>query len=298
MTPLRVGTRASALALAQSTAVAERLRSMTDVAVEIVEITTKGDADRQTPLSSGSSVGWFTTAIQEALTRGEIDIAVHSYKDLPTKRPPGLVIAAVPLRADPRDVLVSRTGKRLRALPQGARVGTSSPRREAQLLASRPDLEVASIRGNVETRISKVMSGEYDATVLALAGMERLGRAAEATQIFGFEEMLPAPAQGALAVECRADDERSVTLARAIDDAELRNIVTAERVFLATLEAGCSFPAAAYAEHFGSTIKLHGLVAHGGRVVRSKIGGPRETAAGLGRELAEELIRSSGMTSP
>ncbi len=296
MNAIRIGTRASKLALAQSEAVARLLRDANPgVAVELVEITTRGDADRETPLSEGSSVGWFTTAIQQALLRNEIDIAVHSYKDLPTKRPDGLTIAAVPLRADPRDVLVSRSGQRLRDLPAGAVVGTSSPRRSAQILAGRPDLRVESIRGNVETRIAKVMDGHYDAAVLALAGMQRLGREDEATQVFGYEEMVPAPAQGALAVECRSSDERAMALARSIDDPDLRNIVTAERVFLATLEAGCSFPAAAYAEHFGSTIKLHGLVAPEGRVVRSKIGGPRKTAAGLGKSLALELMRSAGM---
>lgn len=299
MTTLRVGTRASKLALAQSEAVAGLLRDRNPgVQVDIVEITTRGDADRETPLSSGSNVGWFTSALQEALLREEIDIAVHSYKDLPTKRPEGLSIAAVPLRADPRDALVSRSGKRLRDLPAGSVVGTSSPRREAQVHGIRPDIEVRSIRGNVETRISKVMDGEYDATILALAGMQRLGREREATQVLGYEEMLPAPAQGALAVECRSGDEQARELAVSIDDTDLRNIVTAERVFLATLEAGCSFPAAAYAEHFGSTIKLNAMVAYEGHVVRSKIGGPRETAAGLGKALAEELIASTGMPTP
>lgn len=296
MTPIRVGTRASNLALTQSESVAALIRDAnpgTDV--ELVEINTRGDADRQTPLNEGSSVGWFTSAIQEALLRGEIDIAVHSYKDLPTKRPEGLVIAAVPQRADPRDVLVSRSGKRLRDLPEGAIVGTSSPRREAQVLNIRPDLVVKSIRGNVETRIAKVQDGEYDAAVLALAGMQRLGREGDITQAFGYEEMLPAPAQGALAVECRADDERSLALARSIDNPDVRNLVIAERFFLATLEAGCSFPAAAYAEHFGTTIKLQGLVAHDGSVVRARIGGPRNIAAGLGKSLAEELMRTSGM---
>jgi hydroxymethylbilane synthase len=296
MTALRVGTRGSALALVQSNTVAAILREANPgLDVDVVEIATRGDTDRETPLSEGTSVGWFTTAIQEALLRDEIDVAVHSYKDLPTKRPEGLVIAAVPRRADPRDALVSRSGQRLRDLPQGARVGTSSPRRSAQVLGIRPDLQVDPIRGNVETRIAKVADGEYDATILAYAGLQRLGRTGEAVQVFGYEEMLPAPAQGALAVECRAKDNRALTLARSIDDADLRNIVTAERVFLATLEAGCSFPAAAYAEHFGSTLKLHGLVAPDGRVVRSKIGGPRETAAGLGKELAEELMRAAGM---
>lgn len=291
MTTLRLGTRGSQLALAQAHLVAARLRAVApDLAIEIVTITTAGDTDQATPLAESERPGWFTSAIQEALQRGEIDIAVHSLKDLPTQRPEGLVIAAIPFRHDPRDALVSRTGVPLPALPPGAIVGTSSPRRQAQLRALRPDLEVRPIRGNIETRIRKVQEAEYDAAVLALAGLQRLGRQAEAAQIFGFEEMLPAPGQGALAVECRADDHQTRQLLRTIDDPTHRLAVTAERSFLAAIEGGCSYPAAAYAEHFGSTLKLHALIAPGGRIIRSKIGGPAETAAGLGRQLAAELL--------
>lgn len=291
MTTLRLGTRGSQLALAQAHLVAARLRAVApDLAIEIVTITTAGDTDQATPLAESERPGWFTSAIQEALQRGEIDIAVHSLKDLPTQRPEGLVIAAIPFRHDPRDALVSRTGVPLTALPPGAIVGTSSPRRQAQLRALRPDLEVRPIRGNIETRIRKVQEAEYDAAVLALAGLQRLGRQAEAAQIFGFEEMLPAPGQGALAVECRADDHQARQLLRTIDDPTHRLAVTAERSFLAAIEGGCSYPAAAYAEHFGSTLKLHALIAPGGRIIRSKIGGPAETAAGLGRQLAAELL--------
>lgn len=291
MTVLRLGTRGSALALAQAQLVASRLQSAApNLTVGLVTITTAGDTDQTTPLAESERPGWFTSAIQEALQRGEIDIAVHSLKDLPTQRPEGLVIAAIPFRHDPRDALVSRTGVPLTALPPGAIVGTSSPRRQAQLRALRPDLEVRPIRGNIETRIRKVQEAEYDAAVLALAGLQRLGRQAEAAQIFGFEEMLPAPGQGALAVECRADDHQARQLLRTIDDPTHRLAVTAERSFLAAIEGGCSYPAAAYAEHFGSTLKLHALIAPGGRIIRSKIGGPAETAAGLGRQLAAELL--------
>lgn len=291
MTVLRLGTRGSALALAQAQLVASRLQSAApNLTVGLVTITTAGDTDQATPLAESERPGWFTSAIQEALQRGEIDIAVHSLKDLPTQRPEGLVIAAIPFRHDPRDALVSRTGVPLTALPPGAIVGTSSPRRQAQLRALRPDLEVRPIRGNIETRIRKVQEAEYDAAVLALAGLQRLGRQAEAAQIFGFEEMLPAPGQGALAVECRADDHQARQLLRTIDDPTHRLAVTAERSFLAAIEGGCSYPAAAYAEHFGSTLKLHALIAPGGRIIRSKIGGPAETAAGLGRQLAAELL--------
>jgi len=290
---LRIGTRGSALARIQTDLVVAALReALPEQPVEVVPITTRGDIDQSTPLQEGS--GWFTTALQEALRDGRIDLAVHSYKDLPTARPAGLVIAAVPLREDARDALVSRNGEPLRALPPGAPVGTGSPRRAVQLAAIRPDLQIVPIRGNVDTRIAKVRSGEVDAAVLALAGLRRLGREHEAAEIFGLEEMLPAPAQGALAVECRADDAEALGAAQAIDDPVLRVTVGAERAFLARLEAGCSFPAAAYAEVFGTTLKLHGLIAVEGRLIRSKVGGPLEAAAGLGRELAEELLTRAG----
>lgn len=291
MTTLRIGTRASRLALQQTELVAARLRGASpDVVVETVEITTAGDRDRTSPLTSGEGAGWFTSAIQDALLAGEVDVAVHSYKDLPTARPEGLVIAAVPERADPRDALVSRDGATLAALPPGAVVGTSSPRRTAQTSALRPDLVLRSIRGNVETRLEQVDSGEYAAAVLAIAGLERLGLAERASHVFGFEEMLPAPAQGALAVECRRGDEETQRLLTAIDDRDLRRLVSAERAFLAALEAGCGYPAAAYAESFGTTLKLHGLVAPEGVIVRSKVGGPINAGPGLGRALARELL--------
>ena len=291
MTKIRIATRGSRLALAQTGLVAQRLRAEDPaLEVEIVTVVTAGDRDQTTALQEGEQVGWFTSAIQEALARGEADIAVHSYKDLPTKRAPGLVIACVPLREDPRDALVSRSRVGLRALPKGAVVGTSSPRRTAQILELRPDVEVRVIRGNVETRIAKVEAGEYDAAVLALAGLRRLGLETRADHIFGFEEMLPAPAQGALAIECRGDDAATRALLARIDDAALRQAVTAERTFLATIDGGCSFPAAAYAEHFGSTLKLNALIAVDGRIIRSKMAGPAETAGGLGKQLAEELL--------
>ena len=289
MTLLRLGTRASALALAQSNQVAERLREAhPGLEIEIVHVSTAGDRDQATPLAEG--VGWFTTAIQEALQRDEVDVAVHSFKDLPTARPEGLVIAAIPGREDPRDALVSRSGKALRALAAGAVVGTSSPRREAQLKAMRADIDVRFIRGNVDTRLRKVDDGEYDATVLALAGLRRLGLEGRAAEVFGVYDMLPAPAQGALAVECRAADKATQEALAAIDERALRTLVTAERSFLAALEAGCSYPSAAYAESFGTTLKLHGLIAPGGKLVRSKVTGPSETAADMGRALAAELL--------
>jgi len=296
MTTLRLATRGSRLALVQTSLVADLLRrAHPTLEVEVIEVLTAGDRDQSTPLPEGESAGWFTTAIQQALLRGEADIAIHSYKDLPTKRPDGLVIAAIPLREDPRDALVSREHATLHDLPKGASVGTSSPRRTAQLLEIRPDLDVRPIRGNVETRIAKVEAGDFDATVLALAGLRRLGIEARANHVFGFEEMLPAPAQGALAIECRTADAETRRLLAAIDDPALRLVVTAERVFLATIDGGCSFPAAAYAENFGTTLKLNALIASEGKLYRSKMAGPSETAGGLGRSLARELMTLAGV---
>ncbi len=292
---LRLGTRGSRLALAQSELVAATLRARhPGLDVELVTIATAGDKDQTTALAEG--VGWFTTAIQEALQRGEVDVAVHSYKDLPTKRPDGLTIAAVPMREDPRDALVSHNNVPLSHLRKGAVVGTSSPRREAQLREISPDLDIRPIRGNVDTRVAKVDSGEYDAAVLALAGLKRLGLANRAAEVFGLYDLLPAPAQGVLAVECRASDAPTLELLRAIDDPALRRLVTAERSFLARIDAGCTFPSAAYAEEFGTTIKLHGLLAPSGRITRSKITGPRDAAAGLGRNLADDLMALAGMS--
>jgi hydroxymethylbilane synthase len=294
MTVLRLGTRGSRLALAQSELTAQLLRERhPGLEVELVTIATAGDKDQTTALAEG--VGWFTTAIQEALQRGEVDVAVHSYKDLPTKRPEGLTIAAVPVREDPRDALVSKNDVPLERLRKGAVVGTSSPRREAQVREIRPDLDIRPIRGNVDTRIAKVDAGEYDAAVLALAGLRRLGLEERAAEVFGLYDVLPAPAQGVLAIECRSNDAPTLELVRAIDDPALRRIVTAERSFLARIDAGCSFPSAAYAEEFGTTMKLHGLLAPSGQITRSKMAGPLDTAAGLGRALADELMALAGM---
>lgn len=296
MTVLRLGTRGSRLALAQTELVARLIRAKhPGVDVELVEIQTAGDRDQTSDLSSGEGIGWFTSALQDALAEGTVDLAVHSYKDLPTKRPPGLVIAAVPLREDPRDALVSRNGMSFRGLPAGARVGTSSARRTVQLRSIRPDVEIVPIRGNVDTRIAKVDAGDYDAAVLALAGLKRLGLERRATHVFGFEEILPSPAQGVLAIECRSDDANVRPLLEALDDPVLRQVVTAERMFLATIDGGCSFPAGAYAERFGSTLKLHGLVANGERIFRSKMAGSAETGAGLGQTLARELMTLAGL---
>jgi len=245
---VRLGTRRSALATTQSRWVADRLiAEHPGVGVDLVEVTTHGDVTTA-PLASLGGTGVFVTALREALLAGEVDLAVHSLKDLPTAPAPGLVIAAIPQREDPRDVVVTADGRTLGELPTGAKVGTGSPRRAAQLRALGLGLDVVDLRGNVDTRIRAVSQGRLDAVVLARAGLLRLGRAGEAGEVLDPLLMLPAPGQGALAVECRADRTDLAGLLAAIDDLPTRLAVTCERALLATLEAGCAAPLGALAE--------------------------------------------------
>jgi hydroxymethylbilane synthase len=290
VTKLRLGTRASPLALVQANLVRDLLlKSSPGLVVELMEINSSpGDVDKTSALTEGR--GWFTSAIQDALVSEAIDIAVHSYKDLPTALNPGLTIAAVPERADPRDVIVSR-GLTLSELSPGATVGTSSPRREVQLLLLRPDLDIQPIRGNVGTRISKVDSGDYDATVLALAGISRLGIPGRANQVLTMDEMLPAPAQGALAVECRTGDNAALEAVAPLNHAPSQVAASAERAFLAALEAGCSFPAAAYASVHDEEVQLTALVASSDGVKRESARGVRGEAVSLGQQAAASLFR-------
>jgi hydroxymethylbilane synthase len=243
---LRIGTRGSALALAQTRLMADALEA-TGVAVEIVTVTTPGDTS-SAPISE-IGVGVFTSALREALASGEVDVAVHSYKDLPTAKDPRLTLAAVPVREDPRDVLIARDGLTLGELPPGSTVGTGAPRRVAQLEALGLGLTIVPIRGNVDSRMRKVTDGELDAVVLARAGLARLGRLSVITEVLEPIQMLPAPAQGALALECRVDDmDTEHLLGSCLDDESTRLAVTAERSMLAALEAGCSAPVGALAE--------------------------------------------------
>ena len=239
---LRIGTRASALALAQTTSVATTLTTKSGIECEIVPISTEGDRSTESLASLGGT-GVFASALREALRDDRCDLVVHSLKDLPTAPEPGLSIAAIPKRVDARDGLCARDGLTLDTLPQGARVGTGSPRRVAQLRARRPDLDVVDIRGNVDTRLRKVVDGELDAVVLAAAGLTRLGRLDAITEYLGLDGWPTAPGQGALALEVRAGDERLVT---GLDHATSRIIVEAERAVLAILEAGCSAPVGAH----------------------------------------------------
>ena len=240
---LRVGTRGSALALAQTTTIASALAAKTGASPEIITISTEGDRSTAA-LSSLGGTGVFATALRDALLSGEVDVVVHSLKDLPTAAAPGLSIAAVPQRADARDALCARDSLTLDTLPPGARVGTGSPRRVAQLKSRRPDLEVVGIRGNVDTRLGRVASGELDAVVLAAAGLGRLGRLDDVTEYLGLDGWPTAPGQGALAVEVRAGEEK---LAKVLEHRTSRLLVEAERQTLALLEAGCSAPVGAHA---------------------------------------------------
>jgi hydroxymethylbilane synthase len=246
---LRLGTRRSALATVQAEFVAAALRSAGHL-VELVGVTTDGDRSAAVgqPIAPFSGTGVFVGELRSRLLAGDIDLVVHSLKDLPTTPHDGLVLAAIPLREDPRDVLVARDGGPLATLSAGAVIGTGSPRRAAQLRALRADLVVQPIRGNVDTRLRKVADGEFDAAVLAAAGLARLGRLAEATEIFDADVMVPAPGQGALAIECRDDADPELLAALvALDDPATRVAVVAERAVLATLEAGCTAPVGAFA---------------------------------------------------
>jgi hydroxymethylbilane synthase len=289
---IRLGTRASALALAQSGHVAEALRSQ-GLEVELVHITTQGDTSAAAIQQLGGT-GVFVNALRDALLAGEIDIAVHSYKDLPTAPAEGLTVAAVPTRLDARDVLCARDGLTLGELPGGSTVGTGAPRRMAQLRALGLDLDVVPVRGNVDTRLGKVGNG-LDAVVLARAGLARLGRLGDVTETLDPLQVLPAPAQGALAVECRQDSDL-VTALKALDDPDSRVTVDAERALLRALEAGCSAPVAAMAEvaegDDGPEVFLRGLVAalDGSDTVRLSATGPTHDAAGVGERLAAELL--------
>jgi hydroxymethylbilane synthase len=280
------------MAIAQSRQVAGMITDRTGRRVEIIGVTTLGDVNRA-QLTQIGGTGVFVSALREALLGGEVDLAVHSLKDLPTGAAAGIALAAVPPRDDPRDALVARDGAKLADLPPGARIGTGSPRRAAQLLGLRADLRCVPIRGNAGTRLAKVSEGELDAVVLAYAGLARIGNAGAITQVFEPDEMLPAPGQGALAVECRADDAELAALLRAVTDEATVAAVTAERSLLEALEAGCHAPVGAYAA--GATrLRMQAAVMSldGSRMLRAHGETDAAGAWQLGRDLAAELLRS------
>lgn len=289
---LRGGTRRSPLARWQTTRIRDALRQR-GVPSDEIAITTAGDRVLDRPLPEIGGKGLFTDALEEALRAGAIDFAVHSLKDIPIEPSPDIVVAAVCLRTDPRDVLIAREGHTLRTLPPGATVGTSSNRRIAQLLAVRPDLTVLPLRGNVDTRVRKAQRGEYDGIVIAAAGVERLGLNDAITECLPLEVMLPAPGQGALAVQCRAADRSTRALLAALDDPDTRAATGTERAFLAELGGGCAAPIAALAEVSGGTLYLTGLVADlgGTKVVRVTGTCPAGEGPRLARRLADQAIQ-------
>ncbi|MBM4410695.1 MAG: hydroxymethylbilane synthase [Chloroflexi bacterium] len=290
---LRIATRTSTLALVQTNLAGAAIRGAhPGVSVELVEVTTRGDRDQATPLRAMGGEGVFVAAVRDAVRDGRADVAMHSLKDMPSASVPGLVIGAMLERADPRDVFVGRGGRRLRDLPAGARVGTSATRRAAILRAMRPDLEIAEIRGNVDTRLAKVERGEYDGAILAAAGLLRLGRLNEATEIYEAQAFLPSPGQGVIALECRADDTSTRILLEAIDHAPTRVAATAERAVLAALGAGCQLGVAAYAQHDDELLTVRAMLAPAdadGMPVFGDATGRASEAAALGFGLGERL---------
>jgi len=291
---IRLGTRASVLATAQSRWVGERLTTALGREVELVEISTDGDRHTE-PLAQLGGTGVFVSALREALLGGRIDLAVHSLKDLPTEPAAGIAMAAVPVREDPRDVVVARDGLTLGELPVGSRVGTGSPRRAAQLHALGLGLEITDIRGNVDTRIRKVREGAYDAVILARAGLARIGRLDEVTEALDPLQMLPAAGQGALAVETREGDDLTHDVA-VLDDVRSRAAVTAERAVLATLEGGCAAPIGVLAEVVEGDegeelwVRAVALSPDGTLAVRMSATGDPADAAGVGNRLAGQML--------
>ena len=295
---LTVGTRGSRLALRQTALVVDELRvHHPELQFEVRKVRTEGDRRSQASLSQIGGQGVFVKELEAALLRGEVDLAVHSLKDMPPDLASGLTVAAIPQRADPRDALVSRGGATIATLPEGARVGTGSARRAVQLRALRADLEPVDIRGNVETRIRKVDEGEVEAVLLAAAGLGRLGLLDRAAELLAPDRMLSAVGQGAIAVQVRAGDARAgdaelIELLAAIDHRESRLACESERAFLARLGGGCRLPFGALAEIEGGTLRARGFIsdAEGTRAFRAEISGPAEEAESIGIELAERLL--------
>jgi len=289
-TPLRLGTRRSPMAVAQSLLVGRAITDRTGREVELVGIESAGDASRELLTQIGGT-GVFVSSLRTSLLAGEVDLAVHSLKDLPTGTAAGIALAAIPVRDDPRDALAARDGAKLADLAAGAKVGTGSPRRAAQLLLLRPDIRPVPVRGNAGTRLAKVETGELDAVVLGHAGLARIGRLDAVSQVFDPDEMLPAAGQGALAVECREGREELVALLGCIDDPSSRAATTAERSLLGGLQGGCAAPVGAYAAG-SDVIRLRALVvsADGEMALRGSASGGLEEADQIGRELAAELL--------
>lgn len=293
MKTLRIGTRKSALALWQAEHVrAQLLQRDPALSVELVKITTEGDRILDRPLATAGGKGLFIKELEQALFDKRVDLAVHSMKDLTVSLPDGLHIAAILERADPRDAFVSNRYQRLADLPAGARIGSSSMRRQCQVRANYPSYEIVTLRGNVNTRLAKLDAGEFDALILAAAGLERLGMRERIREALDPALSLPAVAQGAICIECRVDDAVTNAALRALDHAATRTCVTAERSLNAHLDGGCQLPIAALAELKGNTIHLRGLVGSpdGDKIIRSESSGPANAPEALGQQVAEALL--------
>ncbi|HJY19236.1 MAG TPA: hydroxymethylbilane synthase [Xanthobacteraceae bacterium] len=296
---LRIGSRGSPLALVQAREVASRLAMACGLAperIEIKTIRTTGDVIQDRPLAEAGGKGLFTKEIEEALRSGTIDLAVHSSKDMPTFLPAGLVLSAFLPREDPRDAFVSRQAKNLRDLPQGAVVGTASPRRRALVKRLRPDLAIVPLRGNVETRLRKIENGDADATVLALAGLKRLGLVGAATAVLDLDEFLPAVGQGAIGIETRDDDTKTGALVEAINDADTATALAIERAFLAVLDGSCRTPIAGHARVIDGVVRFRGLIAKtdGSEALEVSREGARADAVALGTDAGRELKGRAG----
>jgi hydroxymethylbilane synthase len=295
---LRIGTRGSPLALVQAHAVRARLAAVLGAPedeIELVIIRTSGDTIQDRPLAEEGGKGLFTKEIEEALIDARIDLAVHSTKDMPTFSQAGLMLAACLEREDPRDVFISQKAPSLQELPQGATLGTASLRRQAIAKRLRPDLKVTPLRGNVETRLRKLDDGQVDATLLALAGLKRLGLTRHATRIMEVHEFLPAVGQGAIGIEARDDDERVLAMLARVDHADTSVAIACERAFLAELDGSCKTPIGGYADISGDTIHFRGLLAHpdGEPSYEFRSSGPRADAAELGREAGRQIKRDA-----
>jgi hydroxymethylbilane synthase len=288
---LRIGTRGSALALWQARSIAGALREATSVEPEIVIIKTSGDKFQQTSFSQIGTKGVFIKELEDALLEGRIDLAVHSMKDVPTEMPEGLTIAAIGKREDVRDALLSSSGATLATLPHGARVGTSSLRRQSQLLYARRDLRLLELRGNVDTRIEKLKRGDYDAIVLAKAGLDRLGLSGNISEVLPHNVSLPAAGQGAIGIEARAGDAETLCVLRALEDSETRSAVTAERSALAGLGGGCQVPIGAWGriENGNLVLDVAVLSPDGAQRMWEQDSGAREQAEELGKRIAKKL---------
>jgi hydroxymethylbilane synthase len=296
---LRIGSRGSPLALVQANEVQARLAKAHGVAAERIEIKiirTSGDMIQDRPLSEAGGKGLFTKEIEEALLAGTIDLAVHSSKDMPTVLPGGLVLSAFLPREDPRDAFIGRTAKSIGELPHGAVVGTASLRRQALLKRARPDLAIVPFRGNVQTRLRKLEAGEVDATILAVAGLKRLGLLAAATALLDLDAFPPAVGQGAIGLETRADDAKTRALIAAIGDADTATALAAERAFLAVLDGSCRTPISGYAQISGDAVSFHGLIAKtdGSAAFEVRRQGQAADAAALGADAGHELKTRAG----